>query len=161
MYYDLIENVKQWFVDRELDKLDGTGQLNKLDEELAELFSAKKEIDEIDAIGDVAVVLIGYCMQRHLPIQHILKTDTLFFKVDPHSILNEFHDKAMELSKLHRENGDKTVEKLLVKTMFTLLYTYCYVRNHNFWYCLNYAYNQIKNRTGRKIGGVFVKEEDL
>lgn len=27
-------------------------------------------------------------------------------------------------------------------------------------YCLEYAYNQIKNRTGKTINGVFVKDED-
>ena len=27
--------------------------------------------------------------------------------------------------------------------------------------CLNYAYNEIKDRKGKTIGGVFIKEEDL
>lgn len=37
---DLIEKVEQWFVDRNLDSLDGSGQLTKLQEEVDELKQA-------------------------------------------------------------------------------------------------------------------------
>lgn len=108
---DLIGKVEQWFVDRNLDSLDGSGQLTKLQEEVDELKQAfwqtqvidnmdeaiKVRKEEIDAVGDIIVVLIGYCMQRDIDIQEALET----------------------------------------------------------------AHNEIKDRKGKVINGVFVKEEDL
>lgn len=89
--------VEQWFIDRGLDKRDGSGQLEKLQEEVDELKQAYIEVnrdEEIDAVGDILVVLIGYCLQRDLDIEE----------------------------------------------------------------CLSVAYNVIKNRTGKVVNGVFVKD---
>ena len=89
--------VEQWFVYRGLDKRDGSGQLEKLQEEVDELKQAYIEVnrqEEIDAVGDILVVLIGYCLQRGLDIEE----------------------------------------------------------------CLSVAYNVIKNRTGKVVNGVFVKD---
>lgn len=89
--------VEQWFVNRGLDKRDGSGQLEKLQEEVDELKQAYIEVnrqEEIDAVGDILVVLIGYCLQRGLDIEE----------------------------------------------------------------CLSVAYNVIKNRTGKVVNGVFVKD---
>lgn len=108
---DLIGKVEQWFVDRNLDSLDGSGQLTKLQEEVDELKQAfwqtqvidnmdeaiKVRGEEIDAVGDTLVVLIGYCMQRDIDIKEALR----------------------------------------------------------------FAYSEIKDRKGKVINGVFVKEEDL
>ena len=68
----LIKKVEQWFIDRNLHTLDGTGQLTKLKEEVEELLSAENRAEEIDAVGDITVVLIGYCMQRGLDFEECL-----------------------------------------------------------------------------------------
>lgn len=71
----LINKVEQWFVDRNLDSLDGAGQLTKLKEETNELVDAwlmSDKTEEIDAVGDITVVLIGYCMQRGLDFEECL-----------------------------------------------------------------------------------------
>lgn len=71
----LIGKVEKWFIDRNLHSLDGRGQLAKLNEEVGELIQAYKDEDrdeEIDAVGDILVVLIGYCMQRDLEIMDCL-----------------------------------------------------------------------------------------
>lgn len=106
---NLIKNVEQWFVDRNLDSLDGTGQLSKLQEEVDELkeafwkqsatdeHSVDYRCEEEDAVGDIMVVLIGYCMQKNIDITQALQL----------------------------------------------------------------AYNEIKDRKGKVINGVFVKEADL
>ncbi len=97
---ELIKQIEQWFVDRNLDSLDGMGQLTKLKEEVDELVDARlmnNVAEEVDAVGDITVVLIGYCMQRGL----------------------------------------------------------------NFEECLQSAYEEIKDRKGKVINGVFVKETDL
>ena len=73
----LIENVNQWFVDRNLEKGDGLGQLQKLHEEVYELAEARITNDfsaEVDAIGDITVVLIGYCLQRGLTLEQCLES---------------------------------------------------------------------------------------
>ena len=94
----LIEKVNQWFVDRNLEKGDGLGQLQKLHEEVYELAEARITNDfsaEVDAVGDITVVLIGYCLQRGLDFEQ----------------------------------------------------------------CLEAAYNEIKDRTGKVVNGVYVKDE--
>ena len=71
----LINKVEQWFVDRNLHSLNGAGQLVKLTEEVRELedaFISDDSAEEIDAVGDILVVLIGYCMQRDLDIMDCL-----------------------------------------------------------------------------------------
>ena len=96
----LIGKVEKWFIDRNLHTLNGAGQLVKLTEEVRELedaFINDDRVEEIDAVGDIMVVLIGYCMQRNLSLQM----------------------------------------------------------------CLESAYEEIKDRKGKVIDGVFVKEADL
>ena len=71
----LINKVEQWFVDRNLHSLNGAGQLTKISEEVGELedaFVTDDRAEEIDAVGDILVVLIGYCMQRDLDITDCL-----------------------------------------------------------------------------------------
>lgn len=73
----LIEQVNQWFQDRNLAFGDGLGQLQKLHEEVYELAEARIKNDftaEVDAIGDVTVVLIGYCLQRGLTLEQCLQS---------------------------------------------------------------------------------------
>ena len=94
---ELVPLVNDWFQDRNLAFGDGLGQLQKLHEEVYELAEARIVNDfsaEVDAIGDIAVVLIGYCLQRGLTLEQ----------------------------------------------------------------CLESAYNEIKDRTGKLVDGVFVKD---
>ena len=96
----ITSKVEQWFIDRNLQSLNGAGQLVKLTEEVRELedaFINDDRAEEIDAVGDIMVVLIGYCMQRNLSLQ-------------------------------------------------------C---------CLESAYEEIKDRKGRVVDGIFIKEADL
>lgn len=93
----LIMQINNWFQDRNLALGDGLGQLQKLHEEVYELAESRIVNDfsaEVDAIGDITVVLIGYCLQRGLTLEQ----------------------------------------------------------------CLASAYEEIKNRTGKVVNGVFVKD---
>ena len=95
---ELVPLVNDWFQDRNLAFGDGLGQLQKLHEEVYELAESRIVNDfsaEVDAIGDIAVVLIGYCLQRGLTLEQ----------------------------------------------------------------CLESAYNEIKDRTGKVVDGVFVKDK--
>ena len=65
----VIQEIKQWAKDRNLHEQDPKVQLSKLMEESGELARAilKEEINEqIDAIGDITVVLIVLSMQLGL-----------------------------------------------------------------------------------------------
>lgn len=69
------EKIEQWFVERGIHVGDGRPQLSKLVEEVNELIVARywdEELDEKDAIGDIIVVLIGYCLQRGYDIEECL-----------------------------------------------------------------------------------------
>ena len=73
----LIMKINDWFQDRDLDKGDGLGQLQKLHEEVYELAEARIVNDfgaEVDAVGDITVVLIGYCLQRGLDFEKCLES---------------------------------------------------------------------------------------
>lgn len=95
---ELIRLVQNWFVERGLDTLDGSGQLIKLQEEVDELkeaYTNRNRDEVIDAIGDITVVLIGFCLQQGLDYEA----------------------------------------------------------------CIESAYHEIKNRKGKVVNGIFVKEE--
>jgi len=96
----LVEDIEQWFIDRNLNNCEPTKQMLKLYEEVGEISAAmaRNDMDKIkDGIGDVTVVLIGLSMQLGL----------------------------------------------------------------NYEDCVRMAYNEIKDRKGRLVNGVFVKEKDL
>lgn len=73
---ELVPLIQQWFVERKIDKGSGEGQLEKLQEEVEELLDAHDYDDAFeirDAVGDIIVVLIGYCLQTGLDIVQCLE----------------------------------------------------------------------------------------
>lgn len=73
---ELVPLIQQWFVERKIDKGSGEGQLQKLQEEVEELFDAHDYGDAFeirDAVGDIIVALIGYCLQTGLDIVQCLE----------------------------------------------------------------------------------------
>ncbi|MBF0936223.1 MAG: hypothetical protein HXK01_01675 [Abiotrophia sp.] len=71
----LINKVNKWFENRDIAVGDGLGQIKKLKEEVEELEDAHAANDfteEVDAVGDITVVLIGYCLQRGLDFAECL-----------------------------------------------------------------------------------------
>lgn len=73
---ELVPLVEQWFVKRGIDKGNGNGQIEKVIEETEELEIAHFYGDAFearDAVGDIMVVLIGYCMQQGYDIAQCLE----------------------------------------------------------------------------------------
>lgn len=73
---NLIENIEDWSVERNLNSQSPSKQLLKLVEEVGELSAAfnKRQLNaEIDSVGDILVVLTIYCQQRGLSIQNCLE----------------------------------------------------------------------------------------
>lgn len=74
-YEKLIEEVQCWAKDRELNQSDPHAQGLKIAEELGELFEAflkEHRDDELDAVGDIQVTLIIYCLQRGIDYKECL-----------------------------------------------------------------------------------------
>ena len=74
-FYNLKEKIEKWFEKLGIATGDGTKQLEKLQEEVDELKQAYIEMnryEEKDAVGDILVVIIGYCLQRGLDLDECL-----------------------------------------------------------------------------------------
>ncbi|EJF01255.1 MazG-like family protein [Liquorilactobacillus mali] len=74
-YSEMIKRVQSWAKERGLDKTDPHAQGLKIAEEMGEMFQAflkgRKE-DELDAVGDLQVTLIIYCLQRGINYEKCL-----------------------------------------------------------------------------------------
>lgn len=75
---ELIEKIEQWGYDRGIIGNSDTrnGQLEKLYEEVDELVEAYRTGDkdgEIDAVGDIVVVLVMYCGSLGVSLQNCLE----------------------------------------------------------------------------------------
>lgn len=156
----LITNVQQWSIDRGLDKADSKKQMLKLYEEFGELASGlakgNKEVIK-DSIGDVVVVLIILAQQKGV------KSISDFCVIFDHLSINDLMPRAAELIGLIslqiRKTNDE-IEEYIVR-LISCLRTIAKSENLNFEDCLSQAWNEIKDRKGKLIDGVWVKEEDL
>lgn len=160
----ILNNVKKWFIDRDLEnggRLDK--QSLKLSEEFGELcagFLKKNEALTKDSIGDCAVVIVGLAM---------------LIKENVHSIFEESDNirrkNVMECFKLLNANISEfqLSQDLAIKEMCrnNLVRAVAYLKSiskaldYDFTDCFEVAYDEIKDRKGRWIDGCFVKEEEL
>lgn len=172
MMRELIQQIEQWAEERNL--IEGSTpqkQLFKLVEEIGELFNGhNKNKNEIikDSIGDCFVVCIILCKQLHYScleddIQEAFECYSLPRKLYIKNreknlcfILNSLGVLSQEIS-----GEDEFPEYDAIGTIVYNLIHYSYGLSLDFKECVQHAYNQIKDRKGRMIDGVFVKEEDL
>ena len=158
MNKELVEKVRIWSIERGLDTADPTKQRLKLWEEFGELNAAiarNSREDAIDAIGDMLVVMIIYCQQSKCYL------DELF---EPYEVnTDRWHE--TEIYKIIDFAGMeifKTRESICaIKDIATNLSGVAYKLNTSLERCLQSAYSEIKDRRGRMVNGVFVKESDL
>lgn len=156
----LIKNIEQWAEDRNL--IEGSTpqkQFIKLMEEFGELCSgvAKNKPDVIkDSIGDCFVVTVILKCQ--------FKTN-LFIRP---SSLNKNLDVSLILARVARDaalipRGDLSVQEQLeiINGIIRHLMNISILLDVDFESCVQAAWDEIKDRKGRMIDGVFVKEEDL
>jgi NTP pyrophosphatase (non-canonical NTP hydrolase) len=76
----------------------------------------------------------------------------------PQSQLLKFFEEGGELASALLKNKEED-EKDAVGDVLVTLIIYCKLRNINLAECLSLAWEQIKNRTGKTQGGIFVKDE--
>ena len=138
---ELIPKVQDWFVVRNLVEADPHGQLLKLGEELGELYEGiakNNQLMIIDAIGDMIVVMIGYSLQ----------TGNNFDFTQGYTIIPEYN-----VFSLSKDLYGVSLENIMFG-LTQIAYRY----GTNITTCLNYAYNEIKDRTGKLVGNVWVKD---
>lgn len=157
----LEEKVEQWFIDRNLHEANPVKQFEKLMEESGELFEgiAKGKSELIyDALGDVQVVLIGLEQQIKNGAQIEASPQEMELLILVHS-LGEL------AQKLYNHVFHSETQTPFIRPELFLLHGQIHaLAIHNGTSaddCLQIAYDEIKDRKGKKVDGVFVKEEDL
>ena len=158
---NLEEKVQQWFVDRNLHEANPIKQFLKLMEESGELFEgiAKDKSELIyDALGDIQVVMIGLEQQIKNGAQISANQQELELLLMVSSLGNI-------AQKLYAHICHNETQIPLIKSdlMFldSVVSTVSFCNGTTAENCLEEAYEVIKDRKGKMIDGVFVKEEDL
>ena len=157
-----LENVKQWFIDRDLEnggRLDK--QSLKLSEEFGELcagYLKKNEQLTKDSIGDCAVVIVGLALLINVDVKEIFKTSEI-----DRDLMTCFSNLSRNISdfQIYRDSFSKDFHKLILIYTIRWLKSISNALGYDFDECFELAYQEIKDRKGRWIDGSFVKEEDL
>lgn len=157
---NLEEKVQQWFVDRNLHEANPVKQFLKLMEESGELFEgiAKDKSELIyDALGDIQVVLIGLDQQIKNGAQISANQQELELLLMVSSLGNI----AQKLY-AHVCHNETQIPLIKADLMFldSVISTVSFCNGTTAESCLEEAYEVIKDRKGKMIDGVFVKEED-
>ena len=169
---ELVPLIQEWAKERGIFKKSTPfDQLLKTHEEVGELIKACYDNDKPaiqDAIGDVMVTLINYC--------YFMKIDAWIQINDVLNIGDETNeDKVIlslytlrELSSL-MNNTFITMGRMYEEQPKTIFFNFSYIiyylnniaflEDTTLEACLNIAYNEIKNRTGKMINGKFIKNE--
>ena len=164
---ELIKNIEQWAEERNL--INGSTpqkQMLKLMEEFGELCGgiAKNKLEVIkDSIGDCFVVLTilnaQYRMESTKPNSHqshLLEPTGHF---GAHTLDEAILRAAAKIGQM--ANPSTRNEDWDVKALANYLFLIAKMADLDFPKCVQYAYDQIKDRKGKMIDGVFVKEGDL
>ena len=154
------------------DKSTPFDQLLKTHEEVGELIKACYDNDKPaiqDAIGDVMVTLINYCYfvfkNKDFTIE-IINARYMFDSFEGSSTINYLGYIAKTLIGLFNEEFLLQENNNCPRNVFfrlshisQLLEKIAQDENTTLEECLNIAYNEIKNRTGKMINGKFIKDE--
>ena len=172
----LIENVTSWAIEREIDKESYFSQMQKIVEEYGELneaiHSSKREELE-DAIGDIMVALTVFTVQMDFNKKDIM--------LNPHRngyTRYEKDDISTEILLLYATKEIGLMSAKLLNLVFspdiinTLTQIQFHIRNLTgilskiavnegtmLDACFEIAWNEIKDRQGKKINGKWMKEE--
>lgn len=165
---ELNTHIIEWAKERELDSK-GTveAQAIKTVEELSELIKAickdKKE-DIIDSIGDVYVTLvIGNMLDKGIWMSFLQEEMDMLFDGKAKKNCRKLGktDKLDKLAELIQLVLRCKYESYAIKGITYQLIEIAYLYKLDFIKCVESAYNTIKDRHGKLIDGMYVKDEDL
>ena len=157
-----LENVKQWFIDRDLEnggRLDK--QSLKLSEEFGELcagYLKKNEELTKDSIGDCAVVIVGLALLIKEDVDSIFEESE-----NDRDVMTCFGFLNQNISdfQLCEDFCDLNLSGLYLSRTIYWLKSLRTALGYDFEECFELADQEIKDRKGKWIDGSFVKEEDL
>ena len=134
-------------------------QLLKTGEEIIELLHAIEDNNSAeieDAIGDIVVTLIIYAEMKKITCKRDFKNHS--FKADDSAAHRLLADYSVLLQ---AEQIGKSLKPIIDmhEMMMVKLHYIANKYNLNIWECLKTAYNVIKNRKGKMINGVFIRDE--
>ena len=170
---ELVPLIQEWAKERKIyEELTPFDQLIKTHEEVGELIKACYDNDKPaiqDVIGDTMICLINYCYfvfkNKDYAIESI-NTKYMFDSFEGSSTINYLGYIAKTLIGLFNEefllqenNNCPRNVFFRLSHIFQLLEKIAQDENTTLEECLNIAYNEIKNRTGKMINGKFVKDE--
>lgn len=180
MYFnELIENVKGWSTAKELDKASPLAQMLKLNEEWGELngVTVRKDKEKVaDSIGDMMVVLTILAQQMGFskiplnlnPDENIQHS---YYYVDEWSVevlylhiakeVGLIADSLIELSEQLSHINSRTQIQTSSRNIAIYLMFVANKFDLTLTECLEMAWNEIKDRQGKMVDGVFVKAADL
>jgi len=154
---ELINKVEQWAIDRNLHTASPQGQALKVVEEFTEAIVAYDDYDKeemIDGVGDTYVTLIILCQQ--LKINFIELLNTLYDHERRFNSMESLNQLVSGVAK-----GNINLVKLGITGLLIQLDGIIILCQSTSEKCLTVAYNEIKDRTGKMVDGIFVKTEDL
>lgn len=165
---ELVGKVKNWFRDRGLNKGDPKKQVVKLFEELGELAGGvarnKRDII-IDSIGDILVVLIGLSLQTNSIYDFDEKIDLDSEEEKLLMLFQALGSISFLMTDAVVVSDDITESDMAVEESIMIAYSWLNAFSNELELsceeCLAIAYDEIKDRKGKLINGVFIKEEDL
>lgn len=164
----LIKNIENWAEDRNL--IEGSTpkkQFIKLMEEFGELCSgvSKNKIDVVkDSIGDCFVVMVILAAQRKK--DEMLSAGGVAAFIEPHcnnkfDVEDHLINSLYVLHLLSKELSSHANISILFMSCFIQLLEVAHHFDLDIYDCVQAAWDEIKDRKGRMIDGVFVKEGDL
>lgn len=163
-YKELVNKVESWARERGLDKSDPRAQCMKIVEELRELIEnalCEDKDEVIDAIGDMQVALIVYCLIRDIECpetRYQYFFDSHFFDLNG-ALLDLTVDLGWIAESYNKQS--RFVEKAAIHSTLDRLDAISEAYGVRKEYCLEEAYKVIANRRGKVINDIFAKEEDL
>ena len=168
---ELVPLIQEWAKERKIyEELTPFDELLKTHEEVGELIKACYDNDKPaiqDAIGDVMVTLINYCYKERIDVLEQIK-DVLNFEskradskvvlaLNIQNSLNRLMHANFKLLGIGGETPFLFFYEII--TIIGYLDDIAFLEKTTLEECLNIAYNEIKNRTGRIINGKFIKYE--
>lgn len=160
---ELIENVVQWGKDRGLDKVGHLAQAKYTLKETAELLDAYADDDQDkmdDAIGDILVTLIVGASNNSATLEEF--TDVLingkYRQYDySESFMGQYTDLIDSCGVFMNDGHFGSADYIMVASSLNSItrYTRSAATLQN---CLQLAYDEIKDRTGKMVNGQFIKD---
>lgn len=158
---EVVNKIVQWHIDRNLiEGATDEGQFKKLMSEFGEYSdNLAKDRCVKDDIGDMGVVVINIAARNNL-IPLLLSNSLKVYSPSYHQLHYSIHELGYYIECESEEHYLTTLKETIVDLWESLCAT---ANNHGVTMqtCLEYAYNDIKDRKGKMINGTYIKEQDL